>query len=289
MGIVDEDVQRVRDDADIVDVIGRYVALKKTGRQFMALCPFHGEKTPSLSVSPDKGVFYCFGCQRHGDAISFVREIEGLDFVGAVEHLADRAGITLRYSEADGGRSRRRRNDILRALDMAAAFYHERLMNGSDAGPARAYLRDRGYDRETVERFRLGWAPDEWDGLHRHLTSRSGAPAPAVLDAAGLVFTNQRQRRQDSFRARVMFPISDVNDAVVGFGGRMLPGRASPQVQELRRRRGLQQVEDPVRAELGPRRHRRPRRGGRVRGLHRRHRLPPQRDLPAPWRRAAPH
>ena len=228
MGIVDEDVQRVHDDADIVDVIGRYVALKKTGRQFMALCPFHGEKTPSLSVSPDKGVFYCFGCQRHGDAISFVREIEGLDFVGAVEHLADRAGITLRYSEADGGRSRRRRNDILRALDMAAAFYHERLMNGSDAGPARAYLRDRGYDRETVERFRLGWAPDEWDGLHRHLSSRSGAPASAVLDAAGLVFTNQRQRRQDSFRARVMFPISDVNDAVVGFGGRMLPGGRPP-------------------------------------------------------------
>lgn len=223
MGIVDEDVQRVRDDADIVGVVSQYTALKRSGRQWMGLCPFHGEKTPSFSVSAEKNVFYCFGCQRSGDVITFVQEIEGLDFVASVEWLAARANVQLRYTDRADGHRRRRRSELLDLVAAAADFYHRRLMEAPDAGPARAYLRDRGYDRDTVARFQLGWAPDGWDSVARHLKlTRERA------EASGLAFVNKAGRLQDSFRARVMFPIADVNGAVVGFGGRQLPGGDPP-------------------------------------------------------------
>ena len=223
MGILDEDVRRVREESDIVGIISQHTALKRTGRQWTGLCPFHGEKTPSFSVSSDKNVFYCFGCQRSGDVIGFVQEMEGLDFVASVEWLAAKAGITLRYTDAGGGRQRRRRDQLVEIVEAAVAFYHSRLMEAPDGGRARAYLRQRGYDRDVVERFRLGWASDGWDELVRGL----GVP-PAQIEAAGLAFTNRRQRVQDFFRARVMFPIFDVNGAAVAFGGRQLPGGDPP-------------------------------------------------------------
>jgi DNA primase len=216
-------VRRVREESDIVGIISQHTALKRSGRQWTGLCPFHGEKTPSFSVSSDKNVFYCFGCQRSGDVIGFVQEMEGLDFVASVEWLAAKAGITLRYTDAGGGRQRRRRDQLVETVEAAVAFYHRRLMEAPDGGPARAYLRQRGYDREVVERFRLGWAPDAWDELLRGL----GMP-PAQVEAAGLAFTNRRNRLQDFFRARVMFPILDVNGAAVAFGGRQLPGGDPP-------------------------------------------------------------
>ena len=223
MGIVDDDLRRVREESDIVGVVSAHTALKRSGRQWMGLCPFHGEKSPSFSVNAEKNVYYCFGCQRSGDVIGFVEEVEGLDFVGAVEWLASRANIQLRYTDAADGKRRQWRSTLLEAVAGAAAFYHHRLMEASDAGPARAYLRDRGYDRAVVERFGLGWAPDGWDALCRHLKV-----PPPVLEAAGLGFTNRRGRVQDAFRARVMFPIVDVNGATVAFGGRQLPGGQPP-------------------------------------------------------------
>ncbi len=224
MGINEDDIQRVRDETDLVAVISQYVALKRSGRRWVGLCPFHGEKTPSFSVNAELGFYHCFGCQRSGDAITFIREIEGFDFPEAIEWLAGRAGINLRYTDdADGGRRRLRRRKLLSAVAEAVEFYHQRLMTAPDAGPARGYLRTRGYGRETVETFRLGWAPDDWDALARSLKL-----GPDDLEAAGLGFLNRRNRVQDSFRARVMFPIMDPSGTPVGFGARQLPGGDPP-------------------------------------------------------------
>ena len=219
MAILDEDVARVRAESDFVAVASEHIALKRQGRRWVGLCPFHAEKTPSFSVNAEEGLYYCFGCQASGDVITFVREMEHLDFVGAVEALAARAGIQLRYDEAAGGE--RRRHKLLQdAMEKAVDFYHEQLLSGSASGTARRYLREvRGYDGEIVRRFKIGWAPDDWDALSRTL----GLPDDVLRDT-GLGFVNSRGRRQDAFRGRVMFPIFDPGGRPVAFGGRLLPG-----------------------------------------------------------------
>lgn len=219
MGIMDEDVVAVREASDIVAVISQYTQLKRVGRRFSGLCPFHSEKSPSFSVNGEQGLYYCFGCQAKGDIITFVREIEHTDFVGAVEMLAGKAGITLRYTDQNEGESRKRKARLVEAVGRAVDWYHDRLMTGADAGPARSYLRSRGFTKETVERYRLGWAPDDWDQLVTALK----LPDDVVKDA-GLGFRNRRGRQQDSFRGRVLFPIFDANGDAVAFGGRILPG-----------------------------------------------------------------
>ena len=223
MGIVADDIAKVRAATDIVAVISEHTEVKRTGRQWMARCPLHGERTPSLSVSPDKGVYYCFGCQRSGDVITFVQEIEGLDFAGAVEMLAGRAGIRLRYDSRDESAARGRRKRLLEAVAEARDFYHQRLLDGRDGGQARHYLRSRGYDGGLVRRWKLGWAPDGWDLLARHL----GLSDDDLRDS-GLGYVNRRGRQQDFFRGRVLFPIDDDRGEVVGFGGRILPGTDGP-------------------------------------------------------------
>ena len=223
MGIVADDIAKVRAATDIVAIIAEHTEIKRSGRQWMARCPLHGERTPSLSVSPDKGVYYCFGCQRSGDVITFVQEIEGLDFGGAVEMLAGRAGIHLHYTSHDESAARSRRKRLLEAVERARDFYHQRLFDGRDAGLARHYLRSRGYDGDLVRRWRLGWAPDGWDILARHLEL-----SDEDLRDSGLGYVNRGGRQQDFFRARVLFPISDERGQVVGFGGRVLPGADGP-------------------------------------------------------------
>ncbi len=223
MGIVADDVARVRAATDIVAIIGEHTEIKRSGRQWMARCPLHGERTPSLSVSPDKGVYYCFGCQRSGDVITFVQEIEGLDFAGAVEMLAARAGIRLTYTSRDESAARSRRKRLLESVAQARDFYHQRLLDGRDAGPARNYLRSRGYDGELVRRWKLGWAPDGWDHLAKKLRLSDDD-----LRDSGLGFQNRRGRQQDFFRGRILFPITDERGDAVGFGGRIMPGADGP-------------------------------------------------------------
>ncbi|HUR50214.1 MAG TPA: DNA primase [Acidimicrobiales bacterium] len=223
MGIVDEDVARVREMTDAVQVVGEHVGLKKVGRRWTGLCPFHAERSPSFSLNAEEGLWYCFGCQAKGDIISFVREIEHLDFVEAVERLASRAGITLRYDKGAEGRDRQKRERLYEAMERAVEYYHQRLLSGKDAAPARGYLRSRGYDGEVVRKFRIGWAPDEWDALARHLDVDE-----AVLRDTGLGFVNRMKKRQDAFRARVMFPILDNRDRTIAFGGRRLEGGEGP-------------------------------------------------------------
>jgi DNA primase len=223
MGILDEDVAAVRAASDIVGVVGQYVQLRREGQRWKGLCPFHGEKTPSFSVNANLGVWYCFGCQARGDVITFVREIEHLGFPEAVEWLAARAGITLRYSDRSEDEGRKRRARLVDIMGRAGAWYHERLLSAPDAGAARRYLRERGLDGDVVREYRLGWAPDAWDTLCRALRLDE-------QDArdTGLGRRNQRGRLQDHFRARVLFPIHDADGHLVSFGGRILPGTERP-------------------------------------------------------------
>jgi DNA primase len=162
----------------------------------------------------------CFGCQKSGDAITFVREVEHLDFVGAVERLASRAGITLRYSDENFSKERKRRQRLQEAVATAIDFYHARLLDDPEAGIARRYLRSRGFDGDVARRFRLGYAPDSYDALSRHLVAQKFSRQDVV--DAGLAFVNRAQKLQDQFRARLMFPIWDSRGDAAGFGGRTL-------------------------------------------------------------------
>ncbi|MDP6177744.1 MAG: DNA primase [Acidimicrobiales bacterium] len=223
MGIVGEDVVRVREETDMVRLITQHTQLKKSGRQWMGLCPFHGEKSPSFSVNQEKGVYYCFGCQVSGDAIDFVREMESLNFAGAVEYLAGRAGITLRYTDRNEGKVHSRRKHLTEAIGKAVAFYHDLLLNDPGARSAREYLKSRGFDGEVARRFSIGWAPDDWSQLAGHLKL-----SDPDLKASGLGGINRRGGQYDAFRARIMFPILDERDNPVGFGGRKLPDGEGP-------------------------------------------------------------
>ncbi len=229
MGIHDEDVARVREATDIVAVISEYVQLKRVGRRWQGLCPFHAEKTPSFSVNAEMGVYHCFGCKASGDAITFVREIEHADFPEAVERLAGKAGIALRYTAPGEGADRQKRGKLTEALEQAVEWYHQRLLTSPDAGQARGYLRHRGYDGDVVRQYKLGWAPDDWDALATGLGAGTDGGMPVqVFSDAGLGFRNKSGRVQDSFRARLLFPIFDPSGKPVGFGGRVLPGGEGP-------------------------------------------------------------
>lgn len=229
MGIVDEDVARVRSETDIVALVSQYSQLRRVGQRWVGLCPFHAEKTPSFSVNETDGLYHCFGCKASGDAITFIREIEHLGFVDAVENLAGRANITLRYTDAGGGEERKRRAHLHDVMERAVEWYHERLRTSPDAAHARGYLRSRGFDSAEVATYRIGWAPDDWDALTRSLRlSRRD------LEDTGLGMLNRRNRLQDFFRARVLFPIRDDQGRPIGFGGRRLPDGEGPKYQNSR-------------------------------------------------------
>lgn len=218
VALAEDEIARVRAATDIVALITESVALKRSGQRWVGLCPFHGERTPSFSVNAQEGRYYCFGCRAAGDQITWVRETQHLDFVEAVRHLAERAGIELR-EDAYAGPARKERQVALEAMARAVDWYHERLLHGPDARPARDYLRARGISGEVARTFQLGWAPDEWDALTRALSLDA-----KVLEATGLGFVNRRGRLQDFVRGRVIFPIFDPSGKAVALGGRILPG-----------------------------------------------------------------
>lgn len=219
MGIQDDDIAAVRNATDIVAVISEHVQLKRVGRRWQGLCPFHQEKSGSFSVNAEEKLYYCFGCGAKGDVITFVREVEHLDFVGAVEKLASKSGVTLRYTDEGQNEGRKRRTKLLDAVSKASEWYHDRLLSSPDAAAARGYLRSRGLDGDDVRTFGIGWAPEGWDELARAIK----VPDDVFVEA-GLGFTNSRNRPTDAFRGRIMFPIHDVAGATVGFGGRIMPG-----------------------------------------------------------------
>ncbi|MAT37569.1 MAG: DNA primase [Acidimicrobiaceae bacterium] len=223
MGIVAEDVRRVREQTDIVQLISEHTQLRKSGTQWMGLCPFHGENTPSFSVNYEMGVYHCFGCGESGDAIDYVQNKQHLDFAGAVEYLAAKANISLRYTDSNENEQRGRRKELLDLVQKAVDFYHDCLINRPDARPARDYLRSRGYDGEVARQFSLGWAPKEWDGLSKHLNTSN-----KNLEDAGLGALNKYNNQYDFFRDRIMFPIFNERGEAVAFGGRQLPDGELP-------------------------------------------------------------
>jgi DNA primase len=224
MGIVDEDIARVRAETDFLAIAGEHMQLRRAGTQYTGLCPFHAEKSPSFSLNPNLGVYYCFGCGAKGDSITFVMELEHLQFAEAVERLATRAGIKLRYDDAATGRDHQRRARLYEALAEAVAWYHERLLKSPDAAAARRYLRsERGYDGDLVRQYQLGWAPEGWDQLLRSLKIPR-----AVLVDAGLAQANDQGRYMDFFRGRLLFPIFDPGGRPIGAGGRILPDGRGP-------------------------------------------------------------
>ena len=229
MGLVDEDIARVRQATDLVALVSEHTQLRKVGSRWSGLCPFHSEKSPSFSVNQAEGLYYCFGCRVSGDAITFLRELEGLDFVEAVERLAAKAGIALNYTDRAESATRQKRKGLLSKVEEAVDFYHERLKTSPDASAARSYLRSRGFDAEEVARYRIGWAPDSWDVLCRSLRLDS-----ETATATGLGFTNKAGRLQNFFRARVLFPIFDAEGHAVGFGGRIMPGEEGAKYKNSR-------------------------------------------------------
>src|SRR5215218_10634101 len=165
MAIADDDIERIRSAVSIVDVIGQHVQLKRTGRNWIGLCPFHGERTPSFNVREQTGRYRCFGCGVAGDVFTFIQEIEHVDFVTAVEQLAAKAGIQLNYTTGGESRDRLRRKQLVEAMRTAVEWYHQRLLTSPDAREARDYLRRRGLAGDVARNFKLGWAPDDWDAM----------------------------------------------------------------------------------------------------------------------------
>ncbi|WP_244313002.1 DNA primase [Microbispora hainanensis] len=219
--ISDEDIALVRERSPIADVVGEHIQLRNAGGgNLKGLCPFHDEKSPSFNVTPARGYYYCFGCAEGGDVITFVRKIENLTFTEAVERLAQRAGIQLRYEQGGyvPGREQGERLRLIEAHRAAAEFYAERL-SAPEAAPGRRFLSERGFERADAERFGVGYAPNEWEALSRHLMGRGFTSQELIK---GGLAREGRRGPVDRFRGRLIWPIRDITGDVIGFGARKL-------------------------------------------------------------------
>ncbi|MBI5126799.1 MAG: DNA primase [Candidatus Taylorbacteria bacterium] len=221
-------VEKIKEKLNIADLIGEYVKLDRTGSSLKGKCPFHNEKTPSFFVSPDRGTYYCFGCNAKGDIFSFVQQFEGLDFMGALKLLAQKAGVELTFEKSESKDTRER---MLAVMEAATDFFQSRLKTNSEA---RAYIHSRGLTDATIEHFRIGYAPNEWRSLYTHLKTLKFSDIE--LEQAGLVKRPEKAeggsgkaigrgeepRPYDRFRDRIIFPISDSSGRVIAFSGRIV-------------------------------------------------------------------
>jgi DNA primase len=229
MGLFTRDsIDRLRDAVDMVELVGTKTDLRRVGSRFTGLCPFHDERTPSFSVNAADKLFYCFGCQAKGDAIGFVEQAEGLDFVDAVELLADRYGVQMeRENDDPRAEERRSREKRLKSLlERAAHFYSTYLFESSEAAAARKYLASRGLTEETLRTFRIGYSPSAWDRML--VGAQQGGFREGELSAAGLAQRNREGRIYDRFRGRIMFPLADRRGQVLGFGARAMRDGQGP-------------------------------------------------------------
>ncbi|HET6379954.1 MAG TPA: DNA primase [candidate division Zixibacteria bacterium] len=213
----------IKSKLSVVDVVGETVQLKRAGSSYKGLCPFHAEKTPSFVVTPDRESWRCFGCGEGGDIFTFLMKRDGLDFREALSRLAEKAGVELSERTA---REDRRKRRLREALEAAIAWYREVLLRTPQAERARAYLQERGFSDETLERFTIGYAPNNWDALTRRFTERGFTNEELI--AAGLASPSNRGGVIDKFRGRIIIPIRDASRRPVGLGGRILPGAEGP-------------------------------------------------------------
>ncbi len=218
MQISEEILEKVKEQNDIVDVISERVRLKKSGRNFTGLCPFHNEKSPSFSVSQEKQIYKCFGCGEAGNVISFVMKDRNMSFLDAVKYLADRANISLGLESKEKNKNAERKEVLYKVNVEAAKFFFSNLMNTPSA---KEYFLNRGIKEETIKRFGLGFAKEGWNNLIFHL--RKLGIKDDIMEAAGLISVNREKgKKYDRFRNRVMFPVFDYRGKVIGFGGRVL-------------------------------------------------------------------
>jgi DNA primase len=226
----DDSKEKVREAVDMVDLVSTRTELRRAGPgRFKGLCPFHEERTPSFSVNADEGFYHCFGCGVGGDAFRFVMETEGLDFVGALESLAQRYGVEIAVEDEDpaAAERRRQRDRLLELLERAASFYEKWLWESTEAAPAREYLTQRGLSDETLRTFRVGYAPSAWDKLL--MAGRQGGYGNKEIFDAGLAVRAKGEGRiYDRFRRRIMFPLSDPRGRILGFGARALGADQQP-------------------------------------------------------------
>ncbi len=221
---IDQDtVQQIIQAADIVEVVGDYVALKKRGANMIACCPFHNEKTPSFSVSPSKGIYKCFGCGKAGDSVRFVMDIEGLGYPEALRHLAKKYGIEVSEKEVTSEEqlAQNEKESTYIVLDFANKYYQDQLWKtpeGESIG--QSYFKERGFNHQTIHKFDLGYSPDAWDAFTKHAL-KSGFSLD-ILEKAGLTIIKEGKEPIDRFRGRVIFPIHNVAGKAIAFGARIL-------------------------------------------------------------------
>ncbi|MDA8141529.1 MAG: DNA primase, partial [Desulfobacteraceae bacterium] len=252
--IPEETIQRIKNTANIVDIVSEHVVLKKAGRNYLGLCPFHAEKTPSFTVSPDKQIYYCFGCHTGGNLFSFLMQRDGLSFPDAVRQVAGKYSIEVPVQARTAGEKEQlSEKDRLFHLNEEAMVFYQRVLNDPQSGQkAMSYLLGRGMTRKIVDGHQLGYAPNRWDGLSRYFQEKR-VPADLLLKSGLVIARKDGNGFYDRFRDRVMFPIFNLSHQVVGFGGRVMGDELpkylnSPETPVYNKRRGLYGIHKANRA-----------------------------------------
>ena len=230
ISIPDNIIDEIRDRTDIVAVISEHVVLKKSGKNFKGLCPFHSEKTPSFSVSPEKRIYHCFGCGTGGNVFKFLMEIQNISFPDAIKHLAERTGIPLpRNASGHHPDPKQKERDALRKLNESATRYFQSLLKNPEGGlNARNYLSSRHFDSGILDRYRIGWSAPTWRGLLNHVQQKSSVTMERLVQSGLVIQKEDGSNVYDRFRGRVIFPIKDLHGNIIGFGGRAIAEEDQP-------------------------------------------------------------